>query len=149
MWPPKLGPGNRSTGKTQTPRMVHSHTVHLPLGALLSACTMCGTGKTVIPLSHWLPHADGLLTRELLRPTRSALTVHSDAVHLPSVHCADSVHRVWAQELLPPQPYPMRLPPRGRVAFSCSAEQRATALRRLGDACMHTSEWVYEACYSI
>ena len=25
--------------------MVHSHTVHLPLGALLSPCTMCGTGK--------------------------------------------------------------------------------------------------------
>ena len=24
--------------------MVHSHTVHLPLGALLSPCTMCGTG---------------------------------------------------------------------------------------------------------
>ena len=26
------------------PHMVHSHTVHLPLGALLSPCTMCGTG---------------------------------------------------------------------------------------------------------
>ena len=26
--------------------MVHSHTVHLALGALLSACTMCGTGST-------------------------------------------------------------------------------------------------------
>ena len=24
--------------------MVHSHTVHLPLGALLIGCTMCGTG---------------------------------------------------------------------------------------------------------
>ena len=24
--------------------MVHSHTVHLPLGALLSPCTMCSTG---------------------------------------------------------------------------------------------------------
>ena len=24
--------------------MVHCHTVHLPLGALLSPCTMCGTG---------------------------------------------------------------------------------------------------------
>ena len=24
--------------------MVHSHTVHLPLGALLTTCTMCGTG---------------------------------------------------------------------------------------------------------
>ena len=24
--------------------MVHSHTVHLPLGALLSPCTVCGTG---------------------------------------------------------------------------------------------------------
>ena len=24
--------------------MVHSHSVHLPLGALLSPCTMCGTG---------------------------------------------------------------------------------------------------------
>ena len=25
--------------------MAHSHTVHLPLGALLSACTMCDTGS--------------------------------------------------------------------------------------------------------
>ena len=24
--------------------MVHCHTVHLPIGALLSPCTMCGTG---------------------------------------------------------------------------------------------------------
>ena len=24
--------------------MVHSHTVHLPLGALLTPCSMCGTG---------------------------------------------------------------------------------------------------------
>ena len=28
------------------PHMVHSHTVHLPLGALLSPCTMCGTGAS-------------------------------------------------------------------------------------------------------
>ena len=26
------------------PHMVHPHTVHLPLGALLTPCTMCGTG---------------------------------------------------------------------------------------------------------
>ena len=26
------------------PHMVHSHTVHLPFGALLIPCTMCGTG---------------------------------------------------------------------------------------------------------
>ena len=26
------------------PHRVHSHTVHLPLGALLMTCTMCGTG---------------------------------------------------------------------------------------------------------
>ena len=25
--------------------MVHSHIVHLPLGALLTRCTMCGTGN--------------------------------------------------------------------------------------------------------
>ena len=35
------------------PHMVHSHTVHLPLGALLSRCTMCGTG----PSSAWTPTA--------------------------------------------------------------------------------------------
>ena len=28
------------------PHMVHSHTLHLPLGALLIWCTMCGTGRT-------------------------------------------------------------------------------------------------------
>ena len=28
------------------PHMVHCHTVHLPLGALLIWCTMCGTGRT-------------------------------------------------------------------------------------------------------
>ena len=27
--------------------MVHCHTVHLPLGALLSPCAMCGTGATL------------------------------------------------------------------------------------------------------
>ena len=32
-------------GECQTSHMVHSHTVHLPLGALLSTCTMCGTGE--------------------------------------------------------------------------------------------------------
>ena len=30
--------------------MVHSHTVHLPLGALLSPCTMCGTGQNALHL---------------------------------------------------------------------------------------------------
>ena len=29
--------------------MVLSHTVHLPLGALLSPCTMCGAGKDMGP----------------------------------------------------------------------------------------------------
>ena len=29
-------------GAEQTPHMVHSHAVRLPLGALLSWCTMCG-----------------------------------------------------------------------------------------------------------
>ena len=28
--------------------MLHSHTVHLPLGALLSPCTMCGAGADVV-----------------------------------------------------------------------------------------------------
>ena len=28
----------------QTPHLAHSHTVHLPLGALLSPCAVCGTG---------------------------------------------------------------------------------------------------------
>ena len=35
--------------------MVHSHTVHLPLGALLSPCTVCGTGTSPLHLPH-LPH---------------------------------------------------------------------------------------------
>ena len=35
----------RVRGKKQTPHMVHSRTVHLPLGALLSPCTMWRTGK--------------------------------------------------------------------------------------------------------
>ena len=28
--------------------MLHAHTVHLPLGALLSPCTMCGTGAQLL-----------------------------------------------------------------------------------------------------
>ena len=39
--------------------MVHSHTVHLPRGALLSPCTVCGTGLGVLV---------GLLTLRLVRP---------------------------------------------------------------------------------
>ena len=31
------------------PHMVHSHTVHLPLGALLIPCNMCGTGASSSP----------------------------------------------------------------------------------------------------
>ena len=34
-------------GGAQTPHMAHSHTVHLPLGALLSPCAVCGTGGAV------------------------------------------------------------------------------------------------------
>ena len=37
------------------PHMAHSHTVHLPLGALLSPCAVCGTGPSPLPLPH-LPH---------------------------------------------------------------------------------------------
>ena len=35
--------------------MAHSHAVHLPLGALLIRCTVCGTGASPLPLPH-LPH---------------------------------------------------------------------------------------------
>ena len=35
--------------------MAHPHTVHLPLGALMSPCTVCGTGTSLLPLPH-LPH---------------------------------------------------------------------------------------------
>ena len=33
-----------TTCAPQTPHMVHSHTVHLPRGALLTPCAVCGTG---------------------------------------------------------------------------------------------------------
>ena len=34
------------TGRWDTgPHMLHAHTVHLPLGALLIPCTVCGAGK--------------------------------------------------------------------------------------------------------
>ena len=33
--------------------MAHCHTAHLPLGALLSPCTMCGTGIGKTLLSYW------------------------------------------------------------------------------------------------
>ena len=36
-----------SKGQTQTPHMMHCHTVHFPLGALLSPCTVCGPGQTL------------------------------------------------------------------------------------------------------
>ena len=36
--------GGYCTGACQTPHTVHSHTVHLPLGAPLSPCAMCGAG---------------------------------------------------------------------------------------------------------
>ena len=32
-------------GEIQTPHTVHCHAVHLALGALLTPCTMCGTGE--------------------------------------------------------------------------------------------------------
>ena len=41
------GPSGRCWGEAECgpgPHMVPSHTVHLPLGALLTPCTMCGTG---------------------------------------------------------------------------------------------------------
>ena len=33
--------------------MVHPHTVHLPLSALLSPCTVCGTGAPAAELHVW------------------------------------------------------------------------------------------------
>ena len=57
--------------------MVHSHTVHLPLGALLSPCTMCGTGKYIIA-----PGDIGLF----IAPSAGAIEgVVSDAEGLASV----------------------------------------------------------------
>ena len=37
------------------PHTVHCHTMHLPLGALLFPCTVCGTVTLPLPLPH-LPH---------------------------------------------------------------------------------------------
>ena len=34
------------------PHMAHCHTVHLPLGALLTPCSMRGTGTSPLPLPH-------------------------------------------------------------------------------------------------
>mgnify|MGYP004111697645 CR=1 FL=1 len=37
--------GEPPEGECQAPHTVHSHTVHLPLGALLIWCAVCGTGS--------------------------------------------------------------------------------------------------------
>ena len=39
------------------PHMVHSHTAHLPLGALLTWCAMCGTGADRCRAQDWPPPA--------------------------------------------------------------------------------------------
>ena len=70
--------------------MVHSHTVHLPLGALLMACTMCCTGGELLSLSEIqqrLEHQGDKLAIKMdcegcewdARPHM----VHSHTVHLP------------------------------------------------------------------
>ena len=66
--------------------MVHCHPVHLPLGALLSPCTMCRTGNTIngtiyagirarttgAPQQHWFgpsgdPRSAGIHTPEAIK----------------------------------------------------------------------------------
>ena len=54
--------------------MVHRHTVHLPLGALLIWCTMCGTGRTTSPLP--LPHLPHRYCAERVSDESSSERVH-------------------------------------------------------------------------
>ena len=45
--------------------MVHCHTVHLPLGALLIPCTMCGTGRYSADHRRWLAAYEALRAKLL------------------------------------------------------------------------------------
>ena len=110
-------------GEWPGPHMVHSHTVHLPLGALLSPCTMCGTGEWLAEadaaLALFLPGQEtGVAAADVLTgavspsaklpvtvpvnekdvtpadPPHSALPALPHAVHLSPRCPADHVHRV-------------------------------------------------------
>ena len=76
--------------------MVPSHTVHLPLGALLIMCTMCGTGMLtdryeaqggtsaggIAPVGH--PEFNGgAYLQEPVRARTTPVALVSHAVHLP------------------------------------------------------------------
>ena len=80
--------------------MAHCPTVHLPPGALLIGCSVCGTGECVAPPSQLLAvrtHVDRALRRSREEPSAPGpRTVHRPhRAHLPSVHTADAMHRVW------------------------------------------------------
>ena len=83
------------TGLRQTSHMAHSHTVHLPRGALLIPCTMCGTGLRALPA---VQHARGLPRRTQVL-WRDAGPAHGSPPHrAPSTRCtADLAHHVWLQ----------------------------------------------------
>ena len=83
--------------------MVRSHTVHLPLGALLSWCTMCGTGGKlkaieVVPIAETescpTPNTWTSARRQVFDRAAHGALPH----RAPSTRCtADRVHRVWRQ----------------------------------------------------
>ena len=70
--------GEASTQYETGPRMVHSHAVLLPLGALLTPCAMCGTGTSPFPSPHL--------------PRRYKVTLFKDEMQDVTVMLAKVVH---------------------------------------------------------
>ena len=99
-----IGPSQAHTQSTP-------HTVHLPLtslGALLSLCTVCGSGPSTDPSrsGNWIaatvvpPMLKIRLSPQVGESRRAAHHRHSHAlsthtVHLRSVHTTDSVRTAW------------------------------------------------------
>ena len=100
--------------------MVHSHTVHLPRGELLTLCTMCGTGEVLSralrnrALERPLWHAQYAVSNHLTRPTThheaalayidsDACTPAAVAAHLRSLLRANFAELLVHGNLLPEQ----------------------------------------------
>ena len=75
------------------PHMVHSHTVHLPLGALLSPCTMCGTGSPS-------PRSSGTSAGRSPPPRREARAVHVESWRVRAARGGAHEMRAWVRGLV-------------------------------------------------
>ena len=129
-------------GTDRGPHMLHSHTVHLPLGALLTMlltpCTMCGAGTDQFknqtnPAAHYASTGPELwLQTGGEVDTPATHTVHCPHRAPPFPRCtAHSVHRVWHRWTSSSTASAPAAPSPGRASTSRRRSRRCRCVMRI------------------